>query len=343
MGRRLARAGATAVGSAADARADSGLEFYFGGRNHVITADRRQILDLLLSTYDAAVRKNDELRDAQDELRALNETLEQRVVERTAELRHEVERRRLAEQEVRYLNMALEQRVVERTRELQAANTELELFSTTVSHDLRAPLRPILGFCQRVLEREGAVLTEASRKLLERVIGAARHMDQLTTDLLEFSRVQRYQARRGPVDVTALAKEVMTALVAGAGERDLTVEIAPDLAGEGDPHLVQLVLQNLLGNAVKFTGKTPGARIVLGSTVHGGRPALFVRDNGAGFDMSLAERLFEPFQRLHLSADYPGTGIGLATVRRILERGGGWIEAEGRVGEGATFYFALGG
>jgi light-regulated signal transduction histidine kinase (bacteriophytochrome) len=224
---------------------------------------------------------------------------------------------------------------------LEAANRELEAFSYSVSHDLRAPLRAIAGFAQ-LLQRELAGQLDArSRDHLDRVLAAADRMNGLIDALLELSHVSRASFQRRRVDLSAAAAAVVDDLRHREPERAVDVSIEPGLAAEADPRLARLLLDNLIGNAWKFTSRTPAARIEVGAIAHDGATAFFVRDNGAGFDPALADRMFAPFQRMHSVAEFPGTGIGLATVKRIIDRHGGTVWAESAVGRGATFYFTL--
>ena len=235
----------------------------------------------------------------------------------------------------------LEARVVQRTQELTAANKELESFSYSVSHDLRAPLRAVDGFSQALMEDEGKRISEDGHEHLRRLRAAANRMGQLIDDLLRLSRLTRAELRREPVDLSVLAREVADGLRKGEPERDTTFDIASDLPTRGDPRLLRVVLENLLGNAWKFTSQRSGARIEFFAESHQGRPRYCVRDNGAGFDMAYAGKLFTPFQRLHRADEFPGSGIGLATVQRIIHRHGGDISAESVPGGGATFRFTL--
>lgn len=235
----------------------------------------------------------------------------------------------------------LEQRVAERTAQLANSNAELEAFSYSVSHDLRAPLRSIEGFSQALLEDYRAVLDEQGRDYLQRVRNGAARMSDLIDDLLALSRVSRSAMIRGPVDLSALATTVAQTLQARAPQRRVSIEVVPGLSAVGDARLLQIALENLLGNAWKFTRKQPQAHIEFGVTEQDGMPAYYVRDNGAGFDMAHAAKLFGAFERLHLDSDFEGTGIGLATVRRVIQRHGGKVWAEGKPGQGATFYFTL--
>jgi len=245
--------------------------------------------------------------------------------------------RREREREIERLNVQLERRAVE----LAAANRELEAFSYSVSHDLRSPLRSIDGFGQALVEDCAAALPSEGHAHVRRMRAATQRMGQLIDDLLQLSRVTRTELRRERVDLSAIAREIAAELARSAPARRVTFEIEEGLVAEGDPSLLRVLLENLLGNAWKFTSKHPAARIGFGRTERGGRPAFFVRDDGAGFDMAYAKKLFGAFQRLHGVAEFAGTGIGLATVHRIARRHGGEILAEGAVEQGATFTFTL--
>ncbi len=244
-----------------------------------------------------------------------------------------------AEAEIRQLNAALEQRVVSRTAQLSAANAELEAFSYSVSHDLRAPLRSIDGFSQALLEDYGAVLDERAHGYLGRVRAASQRMGQLINDLLRLSRVTRTDLTRQPVDLSVLARQIIIELQAETPARTVTVVIAPGLRASADLHLARVLLENLLGNAWKFSAKQPAARIEVGYDA--AERAFVIRDNGAGFEAAYVHKLFGPFQRLHHQHEYEGSGIGLATVQRIVQRHGGRVWASGAVDGGATFWFTL--
>ncbi len=235
------------------------------------------------------------------------------------------------------------QRELVRAKETaEAASRELESFSYSVAHDLRAPLRSIDGFSHALLEDCGDKLDEDGRKYLKIVRESAQLMAQLIDDILTLSRVTRSELGRESVDLSALARAAYTRLERGEPGRRVEVVIQEGLVGDGDPRLLAVVFDNLLGNAWKFTGKRDCARIELGAIPNDGTPAYFVRDNGAGFDMTYANKLFGVFQRLHAAHEFEGTGVGLATVQRIVHRHGGRVWAEGKVGAGATFYFTLG-
>jgi light-regulated signal transduction histidine kinase (bacteriophytochrome) len=230
----------------------------------------------------------------------------------------------------------------ELVRELEHKNRELESFSYAVSHDLRAPLRRIDSFSRAVLESQGKRLDDEGRKFLSRVREASQQMSQLIDDVLYLSRVTRTELREQEVDLSEVAELVVSRLQEGQPNRPVEVKIRPGVVVTGDAQLLKIALENLLQNAWKFTGKQTEPRIEFGLTQTSGEPTYFIRDNGAGFEMTYAARLFGPFQRLHSQQEFPGSGIGLATVQRIIHRHGGKVWAEGLVGQGATFYFTLG-
>lgn len=236
----------------------------------------------------------------------------------------------------------LEHRVRERTAELEALNRELEAFSYSVSHDLRAPLRAISGFAEVLQSDYADRLDDQGRHHLERVLDAAKRMGHLIEDLLNLSRVTRAPLQRERVDLAWIARAALTEMRAREPHRQVEARLADGLFAEGDPRLLQVMMDNLLGNAWKFTARQPSALVELGREDRAEGPVFFVRDNGAGFDMEYASKLFQPFQRLHSEADYDGTGIGLAIVQRVVVRHGGRIWAEAATGRGATFFFTLG-
>ena len=275
-----------------------GLEILFAGQRYCITADRRQILDLLLCTYETAIQKNNELIRTQNELNHLNEQLE-------------------------------------------TANHELEAFNYTVSHDLRSPLTNISGYCQVLLELHADTLDTSCTDYIQEIYQSTLRMNDLIGALMEFSRLNHQELQRQEVDLSTMARIIAAELKAKDKQRHGDFRIAEGVSGNGDSRLLNLVLVNLLGNAWKYTGKKESAVIEFGVTEKGGKKYYFVSDNGAGFDMAESHRLFGTFQRLHSKSDFEGTGIGLATVQRIIQRHGGRIWGEGAVGKWATFYFSL--
>lgn len=246
--------------------------------------------------------------------------------------------RKRAEAQIKGLNEDLARRVAE----LAAVNRELETFSYSVSHDLRAPLRALDGFSQALVEDLGDALPPEAHDHVRRIRAAAVRMGRLIDDLLALAGVTRREMHRETVDLTALARTVTERLRRAESERAVDVVIAEGLRASGDSHLLQVALQNLLGNAWKFTGKQGYARIELGASPEGSETVFHVRDNGVGFDMAYADKLFGAFQRLHAAQEFAGTGIGLATVQRVVLRHGGRIWAHAEPDVGATFYFTLG-
>jgi two-component system sensor histidine kinase/response regulator len=275
-----------------------GVEIYFNGRRHFITADRLQILNLLLSTYEAAVQRNRELNRTKNELQSVNATLE-------------------------------------------TVNKELESFSYSVSHDLRAPLRSIDGFSQALLEEYADKLDQEGLEHLRRVRAATQRMGELIDDMLNLARVTRSGMRLESVNLSVITQTIAEELQRSEPGRRVEFLITQGMVVNGDKGLLKVALENLLGNAWKFTGKRSGARISFGVTENKEGKVYYVRDNGSGFDMTYMNRLFGAFQRLHSASEFPGTGVGLATVQRVVHRHGGQIWAEGEVGKGAVFYFTL--
>jgi light-regulated signal transduction histidine kinase (bacteriophytochrome) len=255
-----------------------------------------------------------------------------------AKVSHDVSARRRADAANAQLNAELEERV----RELAAANGELEAFSYSVSHDLRGPLRAIDGFSKILMEQYQSQLDAQGQHFLTRVRAGSQRMGQLIDDLLGLARINRAEMHKSEVDLAAVGRAIVDELRGKDPARSVEVVIADRLPVRGDPRLLRVALDNLLGNAWKFTGKTAAARIELGCARHDGAPAFFVKDNGAGFDMAYVHKLFAPFQRLHAQSEFEGTGVGLATVHRIVTRHGGKMWAEAAPGQGATFWFTLG-
>jgi two-component system sensor histidine kinase/response regulator len=274
------------------------IEVVFRGTKYTINSEKKQILDLLLSVYEAAVQRNDELIQAQSQLQASNENL-------------------------------------------LKANQELEAFARTVSHDLRSPLSNVVGLVELLTENHSGQLDEDGIDLIKIIKTSSFQMIQLVDDLLRFSQSGHAALEFGDVDLSDLALHVFSKLKLKDPNRNVQIEIQPDLNVQADNSLIAIALENLIGNAWKYSGKQKEAVIRFGTIIERGETIFYIQDNGAGFDMSKAHNMFNPFQRLHSDQDFSGTGVGLATVRRIIERHGGRIWAEGSPGIGATFYFTL--
>ncbi len=274
------------------------MEIMFRGAKYKINSEKKQILDLLLSVYEAAVERNDQLITTQQELQASNESL-------------------------------------------MAVNQELDAFSATVSHDLRAPLNGVAGYSQILQEVYSDVLDDEAKEYLERIINSAFAMSKLIDDLLQFSRSGRTEINTESIDLNTMAKEIAKEITGRDPGNKVVFDIKDGLFANADPALIHVVLGNLLGNAWKYSGKVDHPVITFDKTITGRDTVFFIRDNGAGFDMSKSDKLFNPFQRLHTNEEFVGTGVGLATVKRIIERHGGSVWAESEPGKGATFFFTL--
>lgn len=274
------------------------IEIIFRGERFAINSEKKQILDLLLSVYEAAVQRNDELVRAQAELQKLNE-------------------------------------------DLLAANDELEAFAHTVSHDLRSPLTIILGYIQLIRDEKYSQLDDEAMQFLSVVVKSAKSMADLIEDLLNFARSGKAAIQMNDTDLSDLAQKVINQLKIKTPGRAVNVHIEPGMRVKADSHLMSIVLDNLLGNAWKYTAKKSDPSIRIGMERQGSDQVCYICDNGDGFDQKDYYKLFGAFQRLHTTNEFPGTGVGLATVKRILERHGGRVWAKGEKGVGATFYFSI--
>jgi signal transduction histidine kinase len=275
---------------------------------------------LIVASFSAVRRRiEDSLRQARDHLQV------------------EVEQRKRREDEIRTLNKEL----VKRAGELETSNKELESFAYSVSHDLRAPLRHVVGYSELLQKQASSLLDEKSRRYTRTILESAKRMGNLIDDLLAFSRIGRAETKKTLASLDQLVKEGVAEIRLDTGGRDIVWKIHPLPVCYGDRSMLRLVIGNLLSNAVKFTRMRAQAEIEIGCADGEDEVEVFVRDNGAGFDMQYVDKLFGVFQRLHLPEEFEGTGIGLATVRRIIHRHGGEVRAEGGVDQGATFYFSL--
>lgn len=275
------------------------IELVFRGQKYQINSDKKQILDLLLSVYEAAIQRNDELIAIKAQLEIANESLKQ-------------------------------------------ANQDLDAFSRTVSHDLKSPLNGVIGFSDLLLNDKDYEINEEASKLLKIINESAWSMSTLIQDLLQFAKSGKVEIEQEPVNLSQIATTIIKKVLERDPSRKVKVTIEPDLQAKADAKMIQVVLDNLLGNAFKYSGLKEESEITFGKKDYYGHDLFFVQDNGAGFDMNKSEKLFQPFERLHSAQEFKGTGVGLSTVQRIIEKHGGQIWAESEVGKGATFFFTLG-
>jgi len=282
----------------------------------------------------AAIRDISKQVESREEIKKLNENLELLVQERTAELEK-------LYREVHDMNIELESRVMKRTWELEESNKELESFSYSVSHDLRAPLRSIDGFSNKILKDYGHLMDEQGRDYFSRVINASQKMGHLIDDLLKLARLSRVEMNLTTTDLSAIAESIAAEYKTSMPDRKVDFIIQPGLIDKADRSLIQIALQNLMENAWKYTKNTKEAKIEFSSYRRENKTVYVIRDNGVGFDMRYVNKLFGAFQRLHSASEFEGTGIGLATVKRIIRRHHGTIWAEAEVNRGASFYFTL--
>ena len=330
-------------------RLQVGVQLHFGGQSHFITAEKQQILDLLISTYEGAVQINEELELKQRELQQAKDTLEAKVGERTSELAQSTQRlqielaeRKRVEEQIKKLNEDLEYRVAERTAQLAVANDELEAFSYSVSHDLRAPLRHVNGFARILIEEHSPQLAPEAQQQLKRIQEGTEKMGRMIEDLLNLARLDRRDMALQVTSLNSLVENVLHDLQSETTGRKIHWRVGSLPSVSCDPGLIQQVIANLLSNAVKYTRHREQAVIEIDHSRVDGQLMLFVRDNGAGFNSKYSNKLFVPFQRLHGDQEFEGTGVGLATVQRIVRKHGGRIWAEAEINKGATFYFTLG-
>jgi PAS domain S-box-containing protein len=319
---------------------------YVGKRATEFYMDKSEGVNVL-----ARLSRGEMLRDYQTNLRARDGSLRNVLINSNADMEdghflrarlftQDITGRRRAEEEILRLNLELEQRVQQRTAQLEATNKEMESFSYSVSHDLRAPLRALRGFTEVLLEVHASQLDSRGKDFLRRACAASFQMERLIEDLLKLAQVSRAELQAEEVNLSSLAGDIASELANSDSSRTVQFVVASDCSARGDPRLIRLALDNLLRNSWKFSSKRSDARIEFGRT-NDPESAFFVRDNGAGFDMAYSKRLFGVFQRLHPASEFPGTGVGLATVRRIITRHGGRAWAIGEINQGATFYFTL--
>jgi light-regulated signal transduction histidine kinase (bacteriophytochrome) len=339
----LLRTGQPLVGKVEEIRLRNKLPVWISTTKMVV----RDLDGKITGTFGVS-RDMTESKHAEQELQLAKENLEDRVAERTSELAQaneqlqiELAERKRAEEQVRKLNEDLEHRVAERTVQLVAANKELDAFSYSVSHDLRTPLRHISGFTQTLVAKHSSQLEPEAKELLKLIQEGSQKMDLMIGDLLDLARLDRREAVSKMTPLNALVEDVLKDLESEIDGRTIDWHIGSLPAVNCDPGLLQQVFANLLSNAVKYTRRRKHAVIEVDQTTIDGEAVIYVRDNGAGFDPKYAGKLFGAFQRLHTAEEFEGTGVGLATVQRIIRKHGGRIWAEAECEKGATFYFTL--
>lgn len=323
--------------------------YSLGAVDYILTPVLPDVLRTKVSVFVESFKKTEQVKRQAEWLRQAHEQLEQRVKERTAQLaianralQAEIAERQRIEEKIRGINAELEQRVLARTSELAIANEELEAFSYSVAHDLQAPLRNIESYAQMLEEDFEDSIPPAAQQYLQRIRARSRHLAQLVSDLLNLSRLGKKGLDRAEVELKPIVEEVVASCTAEAGNRRIEWQVGELGSFSCDSSLIKQVFANLISNSVKFTQPRDVAKIEVGRTEANGDPAIYVRDNGVGFDMRYVDKLFGVFQRLHPAGTFEGTGVGLATCARIIRKHGGHIWAEGVEDKGATFYFTLG-
>jgi two-component system, sensor histidine kinase and response regulator len=323
--------------------------YSLGAVDYILTPVLPEVLRTKVAVFVEAFKKTEQLKRQTERLRQAHEQLEHRVRERTAQLaianqslQAEVAERQRIEEKIRKINGELEQRVLDRTAELAMANEELEAFSYSVAHDLQAPLRNIESYAQMLEEDFLEGIPPTAQQYLSRIRVRSRHLAQLVSDLLNLSRLGKKGLNREETSLAKMVDETVAAVSADIGERRIEWQIGELGSLSCDPNLLKQVFANLLSNAVKFTQPREAARIEIGRIESNGESILFVRDNGVGFDMRYADKLFGVFQRLHPAGTFDGTGVGLATAARIVRKHGGRIWAEAEEEKGAAFFFTVG-